>query len=718
MPKSINSEYSTKILLLLLLIISYHQLAARTSSENLTYPVLKVAYLSDSSHSLDIQQVASPSYSRNFIDAPSQTLNFGFSSSTYWIRVSLTRADNIPELWYLAVGYPSLDTVQFYTSGQNNHWDLQQAGDKLLKNQSEIRYRKPLFQFSLPDTTQHVYYLKIRTQGTVQVPLKLYAQDELLPRLVQSELIEGLFYGAMLLMVLYNFFLFVALTERAYLYYCLFALGNIFAIAGLEGQLAFYLFPGSNWYDQLFISSFFAAIFWALTFTITFLDTRRFAPRMNRMLIGLAVITAIAFVSSYIIPYRMSATLVAILAMIAPTAAWGSGVLVWKQGNISARFFVIAWSLYLISVILIGLRNFGWISNQIHLEHIVQIGSALEALLLSFALADRINLYRNEKIKAQEQALKVSLENEQIIRNQNQVLEEQIKIRTQEVTTQNQELRYQQGTIEELNKQLISYSEDLEREVSSRTIELTNANKRLVQQNNRLEKFASVVSHKLRGPIARILGMVNILDNTNLTDHNKKCFTHLEMTAQGLDTVIKDLNQILIYRNSADYQLVQVPVRKNVETALNRLQEAITEENVQIYNSIPPQVTVYAIESYFQNVIQHLITNAIKYRSEAAPAEIHLTSKLRGNQLILSIADNGIGIDLEKHQDKIFGLYQRFHSHKEGRGIGLYLVKTQMETMGGHVEVNSTMGAGTVFKLYFNAQVPSEDLIYERSIET
>ncbi|MGD1889208.1 MAG: 7TM-DISM domain-containing protein [Cyclobacteriaceae bacterium] len=172
MPKSINSEYSTKILLLLLLIISYHQLAARTSSENLTYPVLKVAYLSDSSHSLDIQQVASPSYSRNFIDAPSQTLNFGFSSSTYWIRVSLTRADNIPELWYLAVGYPSLDTVQFYTSGQNNHWDLQQAGDKLLKNQSEIRYRKPLFQFSLPDTTQHVYYLKIRTQGTVQVPQK------------------------------------------------------------------------------------------------------------------------------------------------------------------------------------------------------------------------------------------------------------------------------------------------------------------------------------------------------------------------------------------------------------------------------------------------------------------------------------------------------------------------------------------------------------------
>ncbi|MEO0333018.1 MAG: 7TM diverse intracellular signaling domain-containing protein, partial [Bacteroidota bacterium] len=486
-----------QLLLLLLIVVSSISPVAPSFSAT---PQLDVSYYHDSTNQLTIQEIADPSFASHFQSVPSTRLNFGISSDAYWIKINITSRDTEVSSWYLTVDYPPLDTVLFYQPTREGTWQVDSAGDKLLTDEAN-GYRKPLFPFPLDDTLVHTYYLMVRTQGTVQVPIKVRAQDTLLSTTTRSELIEGLFYGAMLLMVLYNLFLFFSLREKSYLFYCLFVTNNTFMLAGLQGQLTAYFFQSNPWYDQIFISSFFAAVFWALVFGMFFLQVRQYAPRMYPILLISIAASGIAFFSSYIIPYQLSATLVAVLVAIAPVILWWTGVSSWRNGNTSARFFVFAWTFYLVSVVLISLRNFGWIDEQFHLENIIQIGSVIEALLLSLALADRINLFRAEKIEAQQRALQVSLENEQIIRNQNQVLEGRIKERTWEISDQNEELRQQQEVIEELNRQLVLYSENLENEVSSRTIELTKANKRLVQQNGRLDKFTSIVSHNLRGPI-------------------------------------------------------------------------------------------------------------------------------------------------------------------------------------------------------------------------
>ncbi|MEQ9441637.1 MAG: sensor histidine kinase [Cyclobacteriaceae bacterium] len=685
------------------------------SSEAADFPVLNVSILRDNTHNLTIEQVSGSSFQRQFQQVSSLNLNFGLSPDTYWLKVSVRQTANKSNSWYLEVDYPPLDTVELYSPTPAGGWMVQKSGDKILWDEQVIHYRKPLFHLELADASWHTYYLKVNTQGTVQIPLRLQATGKMITEIVRAEFVEGLFYGAMMLMVLYNLFLFFSLKEKSYLYYCFFILSNTIVLAGLQGQLSYYIFQQSWWYDRAFMSVFSATVFWALIFAISFLQIRNLAPKLFLALSALAVINGVACLLAYILPYQVSANGVAVLVAIASLTAWWSGVVAWRRGNTSARFFVLAWTCYLISTTLISLRNFGLITDYVHLENMMQIGSVLEALLLSLALADRINIYRAEKIKAQQEALQASLENEQLVREQNQMLEVRIKERTQEISDQNEELLSQQEIIEELNRQLILYSEDLEEEVIKRTAEVTKTNKRLVQQNSRLERFAYIVSHNLRGPIAQILGVIGILDNNNLTSHNQKCFTHLGQSSQRLDMVIKDLNQTLVYRNIANYQFEPVLVKEAVEKVLEKMQSVILEEKVQIHNHLHDHDKVQVIKPYLLSILDHLISNAIKYRSEERPVEIHFTSRKQGNQFILTIADNGLGIDLEKYQDKIFSLYQRFHLHQEGRGVGLYMVKTQVEAMEGQVEVNSIVGQGTAFRLYLKACVSSAVPAYLKS---
>ena len=163
------------------------------------------------------------------------------------------------------------------------------------------------------------------------------------------------------------------------------------------------------------------------------------------------------------------------------------------------------------------------------------------------------------------------------------------RIELTELSDRNQELLHQQEIIEELNHQLIQYNEGLEGEVAERTKEITKVNKRLVQQNSSLEQFASIVSHKLRGPISRILGLIGILDNKNLTNHNNQCLDHLEQSAEDLDTVIKDLNETLVYRNASDCILESVSIKKIVQSVLGKMEKTIRQENVKVYNLLSSQ---------------------------------------------------------------------------------------------------------------------------------
>ncbi|GAB3532151.1 hypothetical protein GCM10027443_15450 [Pontibacter brevis] len=226
----------------------------------------------------------------------------------------------------------------------------------------------------------------------------------------------------------------------------------------------------------------------------------------------------------------------------------------------------------------------------------------------------------------------------------------------------------------------------------------------LIQQNQNLQQFAYIVSHNLRAPIANMLGLTSIYDRNKFDSPvNQKVIDNLVKSAQLLDTTIRDLNDILTIRSQISSVKETVAFDCLLQNVLEILDTEITASGASISADFREAPQVSSIRSYAQSILLNLISNAIKYRSPGRKLMISINTFRLNNYICLRVQDNGSGIDLERQQDKIFGLYKRFHQGIEGKGLGLHLVKTQVELLGGRVEVQSKLQEGSTFDVYFKS---------------
>lgn len=223
----------------------------------------------------------------------------------------------------------------------------------------------------------------------------------------------------------------------------------------------------------------------------------------------------------------------------------------------------------------------------------------------------------------------------------------------------------------------------------------------LIQRNKDLEQFAYIVSHNLRGPVSNIIGLTNELLITPPTDEIYPDFlAGLKNTTDKLDEVIKDLGFILQRKQEVTEQLEIVNLSSLVEDIKGSIKNMITESGTTInYNFDEPEML--SLKTYLYSIFYNLVTNSIKYRKAEVPPIITITGIKENGFIELFFADNGMGIDLENYGDKVFGLYKRFHNHTEGKGMGLYMVKSQVESLGGTINISSQLNTGTIFTLRF-----------------
>ncbi len=219
----------------------------------------------------------------------------------------------------------------------------------------------------------------------------------------------------------------------------------------------------------------------------------------------------------------------------------------------------------------------------------------------------------------------------------------------------------------------------------------------LIQHGKKLEQFNYIVSHNLRAPIANILGISNVLKG-NVSDSERNKMQHYLFAAvEHLDTIVKDLNQILQIKTEITENRESVYLPELVSSIKSSIQHLIEKENVQIVTDFTVIDKAPLVKSYIHSVFYNLISNSIKYRQPNEKLIIKIKSEIDNEKLIISFKDNGTGIDLKQHRDKIFGLYKRFHPHIEGRGLGLFMTKTQIEVLGGIISIKSEPNIGTEF---------------------
>jgi len=230
----------------------------------------------------------------------------------------------------------------------------------------------------------------------------------------------------------------------------------------------------------------------------------------------------------------------------------------------------------------------------------------------------------------------------------------------------------------------------------------------IVQRNKDLEQFAYIISHNLRSPVANIIGLSNMLQSIPAMRKNdySRCMEGLALSVKKLDNVIIDLNYILQVRREVNEKKEIVKfsgLTKDITTSIKNL---IEKDNVTIKTNFLDINEFFTIKSYLNSIFYNLILNSIKYRDPAKNTVIEVKSrKNEEGKLVLSFKDNGLGIDMKANEGKIFGLYKKFHTHIEGKGMGLYMVKTQAEILGGKISVKSEVNRGTEFLIEFAAQV-------------
>jgi len=248
------------------------------------------------------------------------------------------------------------------------------------------------------------------------------------------------------------------------------------------------------------------------------------------------------------------------------------------------------------------------------------------------------------------------------------------------------------------NALLQEYSIELEQQVAKRTEEMVHTNLELVKQNNQLEQFGYIIAHNLRGPVARILGLSNLITRYYDPKNDQEIIDQLHSSAEELDTIIYDLNGILDIKKGVHSAYNEVLLPERLEKVKSILRDKIEESNAVIEQDLQVK-TIHAIPAYIESIFYNLISNAIKYRSPERAPLIYVKTFLENGFIILTVQDNGMGIDLQKSKTKVFTLYQRFHNHVEGKGLGLFLVKTQVEALAGTIQIESKVDEGTTFRI-------------------
>ncbi len=226
----------------------------------------------------------------------------------------------------------------------------------------------------------------------------------------------------------------------------------------------------------------------------------------------------------------------------------------------------------------------------------------------------------------------------------------------------------------------------------------------IVQRNKDLEQFSYIISHNLRAPVANILGLTEVIELPGLSEEDEKeLMGSLSVSVKKLDNVIMDLNYILQVKNteSKKKELVRFSeILRDIKISIDNL---IKNDDVQILCDFSAVDEIHTVNSYLYSVIFNLISNSIKYRRSEIKPIIEITSARLNDKIQIIFKDNGLGIDLEKRGGQVFGLYKRFHDHVDGKGMGLFMVKTQVESLGGNISISSEVNKGTEFRIEFGS---------------
>lgn len=237
-------------------------------------------------------------------------------------------------------------------------------------------------------------------------------------------------------------------------------------------------------------------------------------------------------------------------------------------------------------------------------------------------------------------------------------------------------------------------------EVKKKELEILKVSQELIRRNKELKKFAYITSHNLRAPVVNISCLSEMMDETSMNAENREIFEKMKLSILKLDNTLNDLVEVVAHDETTKILLEKIDIEETIQEVIAAVKDQIADFDIDVNINLKVKELTFP-KHWFLSIILNLLTNAIKFSKAGRKTVIDIETFQTGRNIILKFRDNGIGIELERNESKIFGLYQRINPQIEGKGFGLFIVKSHMETLNGKVEVESVLGESTTFILYF-----------------
>ncbi|MBX7220691.1 MAG: response regulator [Blastocatellia bacterium] len=639
-------------------------------------PVIDI--LEDPLRTLTVEEVATPTWDSRFVPNRQPIPNLGFSNSAFWLRVTVQNLTLARDEYVLELAFPRLTRVDFYqpqTAGESGErlkarFSHQVSGAEIAFVQREVKHHNLIFNVHIKPREVKTLYLRVTARSALTFPLTLWSREALVEKDRTEVLILGMYYGILLVMVVYNTFLFVVVRDRNYLLYVLVSTGIGVLQFAQDGFASAYLWPESSYWAShaILVLASLSAVF-VVFFAQEYLLLRRNAPGFNKFLHGFNGLNGCAvvfFLVSYNVTLHKLETFGGILLFLILLAGT---ILCMQRKYRPARF-------YLLSVVSLAagfcislMRNFGFFPDNFLTHYSIHIGTAVDVVLLSIGLADRINLLQAEKQEAETVA-----------------------------------------ALKEKDVELFRL----------RNEELSNINHKLKELDQLKVGFTAMLVHDLKSPLTVVRTTLDMFKSKDLP---AQVLNELLTTSErNVDRILTLVNEVLeLYRTEAQglqVKLEPVAPEPFLSACARSAQLAASPQSITVEfrrkTSLPP---ISADLSQLERVFSNLLSNAIKFTAPGGAVVLEAAA-VQGSgvefgltKLVVSVTDTGEGIAPEAIP-YIFEPYRQAEAGRKkiGVGLGLAIVKRIVAAHGGNISVRSQLGVGSSFTVVLPAvsAVPDE----------
>ncbi len=664
------------------------------------------AYLKDDNSTLTDDAAM---HSNEFKPTRQDVQNYPVSAATYWVKAIICNKTQATSL-VVELEYPTIDSVTFFSIGNDGKITTVKTGEYVAVADREYHHQNYIFDLNLAPEAVKTFYLKVKASEQVSLPLKVSTAKQFEESIFNKDLLFGLYAGIILVMMLYNLFLYFTVRDRSYLYYVLYILFVGMSQACLQGYAPRFLYPNSYFLTNAMmvwvpaLSGVFSVLFiW------DFMNIKHYTPVLYKVLFGILLAYCGIIVLSFTGNYRLCTAIMQLLVMILAGVGYTVAIRISRMGYRPAKFFLIAFSIFIAGVFVFVLRNVNVLPYNLFTYYAMPLGSAIEVVLLSIALADKINLFRKEKEESQAQALLALQENERIVREQNVMLEKKVGERTHELKVSNNELSKAMKELKEAESQLVE---------SEKMASLGQLTAGIAHEINNPINFVTSNVKPLNRDVKILLETIEVMEGMLLEkapEQHKMAVKYkeeidydylkleigqlLDGISDGASRTAEIVKGLRIFSRLDEDDLKKADINEGMDSTLiitnNMLNNHISVQKK--YGNLP-LIECYPgkLNQVFLNIISNGIYAIQKKFGEKDGGILSITTYHDPTHVFIKIADNGTGMD-EQTKKRLFEPFFTTKDVGEGTGLGLSIAYNTINKHNGQILIESQLGAGTEF---------------------